>query len=128
MQSASEDAETRRGFKRSAELPIDDPRSEVRGRGLHLDDDVPIVTPSVQRTGQPADAAEGHMSMDKMELISNAAAKMMNAAVKCELTSRSLDVSKDSDRIVWSIRVKVRKQIHKLWHRFNSHHRLDSKT
>ena len=44
MQTASEDAETRRGLKRSAELPIDDPRSEVRGRGLHLDDDVPIVT------------------------------------------------------------------------------------
>ena len=48
----------------------------MRGRGLHLDDDVPIVTPTVQQTGQPADAAEGHMSMGKMELISNAAAKM----------------------------------------------------
>ena len=35
MQTAPEDAETRRGLKRSAELPIDDPRSEVRGRGLH---------------------------------------------------------------------------------------------
>ena len=87
MQTAPEDAETRRGLKRSAELPIDDPRSEVRGRGLHLDDDVPIVTPTVQQTGRPADAAEAHMSMGKMELISNAAAKMMNAAVKCELTS-----------------------------------------
>ena len=87
MQTAPEDAETRRGLKKSAELPIDDPRSEVRGRGLHLDDDVPIVTPTVQQTGQPADAAEAHMSMGKMELISNAAAKMMNAAVKCELTS-----------------------------------------
>ena len=86
MQTAPEDAETRRGLKRSAELPIDDPRSEVRGRGLHLDD-VPIVTPTVQQTGQPADAAEAHMSMGKMELISNAVAKMMNAAVKCELTS-----------------------------------------
>ena len=32
MQTAPEDAETRRGLKRSAELPIDDPRSEVRGR------------------------------------------------------------------------------------------------
>ena len=30
MQTAPEDAETRRGLKRSAELPIDDPRSEVR--------------------------------------------------------------------------------------------------
>ena len=87
MQSAPEDAETRRGLKRSAELPIDDPRSEVRGRGLHLDDDVPIVTPTVQQTERPADAAEAHMSMGRMELISSAAAKMMNAAVKCELTS-----------------------------------------
>ena len=87
MQTAPEDAETRRGLKRSAELPIDDPRSEVRGRGLHLDEDVPIVTPTVQQTERPADAAEAHMSMGKMELISNAAAKMMNAAVKCELTS-----------------------------------------
>ena len=85
MQTAPEDAETRRGLKRSAELPFDDPRSEVRGRILHLDDDVPIVTPTVQQTGQPADAAEAHMG--KMELISDAAAQMMNAAVKCELTS-----------------------------------------
>ena len=87
MQTAPEDAETRRGLKRSAELPVDDPRSEVRGRGLHLDDEVPIVTPTVQQTEQPADAAEAHMSVGKMELISNAAAKRMNAAVKCELTS-----------------------------------------
>ena len=43
VQTAPEDAETRRGLKRSAELPIDDPRSEARGRGLHLDDDVPIA-------------------------------------------------------------------------------------
>ena len=52
MQTAPEDAETRRGLKRSGELPIDDPRSEVRGRGSHLDDDVPIVTLTVQQTGQ----------------------------------------------------------------------------
>ena len=59
----------------------------MRGRGLHLDDDVPIVTPTVQQTERPADAAEAHMSMGKIELISNAAAKMMNSAVTCELTS-----------------------------------------
>ena len=59
----------------------------MRGRGLHFDDDVPIVTPIIQQTGQPADAADVHMSMGKMELISNGAAKMMNAAVKCELIS-----------------------------------------
>ena len=35
----------------------------------------------------PADAAEAHMSMGKMELISHAAAKMMKAAVKRELIS-----------------------------------------
>ena len=129
MQTAPEEAETRRDLKISAELPIDDPRSEVRGRGLHLDDGVPIVTSAVQQTERPADAADAHMSMGKMELISNTAAKTMNVAVKCELTSAEvLDVSKDSDRIVWSIRVKVRKQIHKLWHRFNSHHRLVSET
>ena len=87
MQTAPEDAETRRGLKRAADLPIDDPRSEVRGRGLHLGEDAPIVTPTVQQTERPADAAKAHMSMDKMELISNAAAKMMNAAVNCELTS-----------------------------------------
>ena len=87
MQTAPEDAETRRGLKRSAELPIDDPRSEVRGRGLHLDDDVPIVTPTVQQTERPSDAAEAHMSMCKLELVSRAAAKIMSAAVKCEWTS-----------------------------------------
>ena len=76
MQTAPEDAETRRGLKRSAELPTDDPRSEVRGRGLHLDDDVPIVTPTVQQTERPADAADAHMSMGKMEMISIAAAKI----------------------------------------------------
>ena len=56
---------TKTRFERSAELPNDDPRSEVRGRGLHLDDDVPIVTPTVPQTGQPADAAEAHMSVGK---------------------------------------------------------------
>ena len=35
---------------------------------------------------RPADAAEAHMSMGKMECISNAAAKMTSAAVTCELT------------------------------------------
>ena len=58
----------------------------MRGRGLHFVDDVPIVTPTVQQTERPADAEEAHMSVSKMELMSNAAAKMMNAAVQCELT------------------------------------------
>ena len=39
--TAAEDANTRRGLKRSAELPPDDgARDLVRGRGEHLDDDV----------------------------------------------------------------------------------------
>ena len=72
-------------------------------------DDVPIVTPTAQQTEWPADAAEAHRSMGNMELISNVVAKMMNAAVTCELT----DVRNDSNRIVWSTFVEVRKQIHK---------------
>ena len=68
------------------------------------------------------------MGMGKMELISSAAAKMMNAAVKHLTSAEVLDVGKDSYRSVWSVRVKVRKQIHKLWHRFNFQHRFDSKT
>ena len=88
MPTAPEDAETRRGLKRSAELPPDDgARDRAPGRGEHLDDEVPIVTPIVQQTERTADAADAHMSMGKMELVSNAAAKMMNsAAVTCELT------------------------------------------
>ena len=65
MQTAPEDAETRRGLTRSAELPID----EVRGGGLHLDDDVPIVKSAEQQTERPADATEAHMSVGKMELV-----------------------------------------------------------
>ena len=34
-----------------------------------------IGTPTVQQSERPADAAEVHMSMGKMELISNAASK-----------------------------------------------------
>ena len=49
MQTAPEDAETRRSLKNSAELPTDGPKSEVRGRGLHLDDDVSIVTTTDNR-------------------------------------------------------------------------------
>ena len=42
------------------------------GRGLHHDDDVPIVTATAPQTERPADAAEAHMNMGKIELISNA--------------------------------------------------------
>ena len=60
LNCVAEDAETRRGLGRSAELPPDDGSR----------DRVPIVTPTVQQTERPADAAEAHMSMGKMELIS----------------------------------------------------------
>ena len=86
MQTAPEDADTRRGLKISAELPIDDPRSEVRGRGLHLDDDVPIVTPTVQQTERPADAADAHKSMGKMEI---------DFKCSCEDDERSSDMRVD---------------------------------
>ena len=57
------------------------------GRGEHLDDDVPIVTPIVQQAEQAADAADTHMSVGKMEMISRAAAKMTNSAAAAgELT------------------------------------------
>ena len=116
-------------MKRSAELPIDDPRSEVRGRGLHLDDDVPIVTPTVQQAEPPADAAEAHMSMCKIELIPNATAKMMNAAVICELTSAE----------VWTLAKTVIEffgaSVSRFANKFKNYgidstlnHRLDSKT
>ena len=55
MRTVAEDAHTRRGLKRSAELPLDD---GARGRGEHLDDDVPIVTPIVPHAEQAADAAD----------------------------------------------------------------------
>ena len=83
MGTAPDDAETRRGLKRSAELPGDD---LMRDREEHLDEDVPIVTPIVQQTERTADAADAHMSMSKFEMVSNAAVKMMNSAAACELT------------------------------------------
>ena len=50
------------------------------GRGEHHDDEMPIVTPTVQQAEQAADAADAHMSVGKMEMISRAAAKMTNSA------------------------------------------------
>ena len=40
------------------------------GRGEHLDEDVRIVTPLVKQAEQAADAADAHMSVGKMEMIS----------------------------------------------------------
>ena len=77
-------------MKRSAELPPDDQVREVRGRGEHLDDDMPIVTPIVHQTERTADAADAHMSVGKMEMISSAVAKMMNSAAACELTGAEI--------------------------------------
>ena len=84
------------------------------GRGEHLDEDVPNVTPTVQQAEQAADAADAHVSVGKMDMMSWAAAKTSCAAAG-ELTGDEIwTVSKDGARIVWSIRVKVRKQVHKL--------------
>ena len=99
----------------------------MRGRGLHLDDDVPIVTPTVQQTERPADAAEAHMSMGKMELISNAVAKMMNAAVTCELTSAEVWTLAKTAIELFGASVS-RFANTSTGYRFNSHHRLDNKT
>ena len=48
---------------------------------------MPIVTPIVQQAEQAVDAADAHMSVGKMEMISLAAAKMTNSAAAGELTS-----------------------------------------
>ena len=91
MKTAAEDADSRRGLNRSAEIPHDDgARDLVRGRGEHLDVDVPIVTPNVQQAEQASDAADAHMSVGKMEMISRAAAKMTNSAAAGELTCSEL--------------------------------------
>ena len=57
MGTAAEDADVRRGLKRSADLPLDDrARDRAPGRGEHLDEDVPTVTPIVQRAEQTQDS------------------------------------------------------------------------
>ena len=91
MGTAAEDADVRRGLKRSAESPIDDrARDRAPGRGEHLDEDVPIVTPIVQRTQQAADAADAHVSVGKMEMISSTAPKMTKSAAACELNGAEI--------------------------------------
>ena len=51
-------------MKRSAELPLDDgARERAPGRGEHLDDDVPIVTPILKQADHAAarmSAGDGH--------------------------------------------------------------------
>ena len=106
MRPAAEDADKRRGLKRSAQLPPDDgARDRAPGRGVHLDNDVPIVTAIVQQVERRADAADAHMCVVKIDMISKAAAQMTISAAAGELTT---------------IRVKVRKQVHKLQHQFKS--------
>ena len=60
------------------------------GRGEHHDDEMPIVTPIEQQTEQAADAADAHLSVGKMEMISLAAAKMTNSAAAGELTGAEI--------------------------------------
>ena len=59
------------------------------GRGEH-DDDVPIVKPTVQQAEQAADAADAHMCVGKMEMISRAAAKMTNSAAASVLAGAEI--------------------------------------
>ena len=68
----------------------------------HLDDDdVRIVTPRVQQVEQAADAADAHMSVGKMEMMSWAAAKMTNSAAAGESIGAEIwTVRKDGTRIV----------------------------
>ena len=54
---------------------------------------MPIVTLIVQRGEQAADAADAHMSVGKMEMISSAAAKVTKSAAACELTSAAIRTS-----------------------------------
>ena len=90
MRTAAEDADTRRGLKISAELPLDDgARDRAPCRGEHLDDNVPIATPVVQQAEQAADAADAHKSVGKMEMISRATA-MTNSAAAGELTGAGI--------------------------------------
>ena len=49
-----------------------------------------LVTPIVQHAEQAADAADAHMSVGKMEVISRAAAKMTNSAAAGELAGAEL--------------------------------------
>ena len=66
------------------------------GRGEHLDDDVPIV----QQAEQAADAADSHMSVGKMEVISRAAAKMTNSASVSKFANKFTSYSIDSSLII----------------------------
>ena len=58
-------------------------RDRAPGRGEHLDED---FTPNVQQAEQAADAADAHMKVGKMDMISSEAAKMTRSAAACELT------------------------------------------
>ena len=70
MGTAAEDADVRRGLKRSAELPLDDRAPDrAPGHGQHLDEDVPIVTPFVQQDEQAPDAADVHTSVGEMDMM-----------------------------------------------------------
>ena len=60
------------------------------GRGEHLGGDVRIVTPLVQQAEQAADAADAHVSVGKMDIISLAAAKMTISAAAGELTGAEI--------------------------------------
>ena len=77
---------------------------------------MPIGTPIVQRIEQKADAADAHMSVSKMDMISSAAAKMMNPAA-CELTTAEIWIlAKTTIELFGSSVSMFAKQVHKLQH------------
>ena len=60
------------------------------GRGEYHDDEMQIVTQIVQQAEQAVDAADAHMSVGKMEMISRAVAKMTNSAAAGELAGAEI--------------------------------------
>ena len=84
---------------------------------------MPIVTPTVQRAEQAADAADAQMSVGKMEIVSRAAAKMTNSVAACDLIGAEIwTLAKTAIELFGASVSTVRKQVHKLRHRFKSHH------
>ena len=68
----------------------------------------------MQQAEQATDAADSHISVGKIEMISRAVSKMTNSAAAGELTSVEIwTLAKTAIKVFG---VKVRKQIHKLQH------------
>ena len=75
-----------RGLKRPAETELDDgTRTRANTDSAeHLDGDVPVTAPTVQQAKQAAAAADAHMSVGTMEMMSRAAAKVTTSEQDCD--------------------------------------------